>query len=84
MPFFPLISQVGLLACAALLSAGAAAAEPSAPTAQKTAAQPQKTEAPLSFDDARTPRSLMIWAHSFGQLPKRQKPFQASALMLKR
>ena len=54
MPFFPLISQVGLLACAALLSAGAAAAEPSAPTAQKTAAQPQKTEAPLSFDDART------------------------------
>ena len=54
MPFFPLISQVGLLACAALLSAGAAAAEPSAPAAQKTAAQPQKTEAPLSFDDART------------------------------
>lgn len=54
MPFFPLISQVGLLACAALLSASAAAAEPSAPAAQKTAAQPHKTEAPLSFDDART------------------------------
>lgn len=54
MPFFPLISRVGLLACAALLSAGAEAAEPSAPPPQKTAAQPQKTEAPLSFDEART------------------------------
>lgn len=54
MPFPPLISRVGLLACAALLSAGAEAAEPSAPPPQKTAAQPQKTEAPLSFDEART------------------------------
>ena len=54
MPFPPLISRVGLLACAALLSAGATAAEPSAPPPLKTAAEPQKTEAPLSFDEART------------------------------
>ena len=54
MPFSPLISRVGLLACAALLSAGAAAAEPSVPPPQKAAAEPQKTEAPLSFDEART------------------------------
>ena len=54
MPFPPLISRVGLLACAALLSAGAQAAEPSAPPPQKAAADPQKTEAPLSFDEART------------------------------
>ena len=54
MPFSPLISRVGLLACAAFLSAGATAAEPSAPPPLKAAAEPQKTEAPLSFDDART------------------------------
>lgn len=54
MPFSPLISRVGLFACAALLSAGAAAAEPPVPPPQKAAAEPQKTEAPLSFDDART------------------------------
>lgn len=54
MPFFPLISRAGLLACAALLCAGAEAAEPPVPPPQKTAAEPQKTEAPLSFDEART------------------------------